>query len=192
MWSGEVYSKPGVWGDGGSNIVWYVIQVMHGEERRTMELIKVLIDRPLIQDIFLPEIEVMKRYYGEWHKERALMFPGYIFIVTETIYELSLALGQVPKLTKALGTDAMPVALEENEVLLQKILNPGHVAEISQGMLEGKRLTIKSDPMEGLGAMVKRIDRHKRTVVLEVEMFGWLVELKMGMKVVRVLSAVFN
>lgn len=96
LWSGEACSKLGVWEeDGGSNFVWHVIQVMHEEERRTMELIKVLIDRLLIQDIFLPEMEVMKRYHGEWHKERALMFPGYIFIVTETIHELSLALGQV-------------------------------------------------------------------------------------------------
>lgn len=166
--------------------MWYVIQVMHGEERRTMELIKVLIDRSLFRDIFLPEMEVMKRYHGEWHKERALMFPGYIFIVTEEIYEISLALGRVPKLTKVLGTDAMPVALEEGEVLLlHKILNSGHVAEISQGMLEGKHLTIKSGPVEGMEAMIKRIDRHKRIVVLEVEMFGRLVELKMGVEVVR-------
>lgn len=80
----------------------------------------------------------------------------------------------------------MAVALEESEVLLlQKILNPGHVAEISQGMLEGKRLTIKSGSMEGMGAMIKRIDRHKRTAVLEVGMFGRLVELKMGVEVVK-------
>lgn len=171
--------------------MWYVIQVMHGEERRTMELIKALIDRPLIQDIFLPEMEVMKRYYGEWYKERALMFPGYIFIVTETIHRLSLALRQVPKLTKVLGTDAMPVALEESEVLLlQKILNPGHVAEISQGMLEGRCLIIKSGPMEGMETMVKRIDRHKRMAVMEVELFGRLVELKMGVEVVKAFSSV--
>lgn len=166
--------------------MWYVIQVMHGEERRTIELVKALVDRTLFQDIFLPEMEVMKRYHGAWHKERTLMFPGYIFIVTEAIYELSLALGQVPKLTKVLGTDTMPVALEESEVLLlQKILNPGHVAEMSRGMLEGKRLIIKSGPMEGMEAMVKRIDRHKRMAVLEVELFGRLVELKMGVEIVR-------
>lgn len=166
--------------------MWYVIQVMHGEERKTIELVKALVDRTLFQDIFLPEMEVMKRYHGAWHKERTLMFHGYIFIVTEAIYELSLALGQVPKLTKVLGTGTMPVALEESEVLLlQKILNPGYVAEMSRGMLEGKRLTIKSGPMEGMEAMVKRIDRHKRMAVLEVEMFGRLVELKMGVEVVR-------
>lgn len=166
--------------------MWYVIQVMHGEERRTIELVKALVDRTLFQDIFLPEMEVMKRYHGEWHKEHTLMFPGYIFMVTDVIDELSLALGQVPKLTKVLGTDAIPVALEEEEVLfLRKILNTRHVAEISQGMLVGKCLTIESGPMEGMEAMVKKIDRHKRMAVLEVEMFGRLVELKMGVEVVR-------
>lgn len=70
-------------------------------------------------------------------------------------------------------------------LLLRKILNPNHVAEISQGMLVGKRLTIESGPMEGMEVMVKKIDRHKRMAVLEVEMLVRLVELKMGVEVVR-------
>lgn len=70
-------------------------------------------------------------------------------------------------------------------LLLRKILNPNHVAEIFQGMLVGKRLTIESGPMEGMEVMVKKIDRHKRMAVLEVEMLVRLVELKMGVEVVR-------
>lgn len=69
-------------------------------ERRAIQLIKALVDKTLFQDIFLLEIEMMKRYQGEWHKEHTPMFLGYIFIVTEAIYELALVLGRVPKLTK--------------------------------------------------------------------------------------------
>lgn len=78
----------------------------------------------------------MKRYHGEWYKGRVRIFLGYIFIVTKARYELSLALGQVPKLPRVLGSDAMPVALEQSEVLLlQKILNSGHVNQISRETL---------------------------------------------------------
>lgn len=166
--------------------MWYVIQVMSGEERRTMELSKALLDQSLYQEMFLPEMEVMKRYRGEWHKERQRMFPGYFFVVTEEVEALMLALRKIPRLTKVLGGDCTPVALTEDEVqLLQHIMNPDHVAEVSRGILVGDRLVIESGPMMGLEGMVKRIDRHKRIATLEVELFGRLVETTLGVEVVR-------
>lgn len=165
--------------------MWYVIQVMSGEERRTMELCRALLDQTLYQDIFLPEMEVMKRYHGEWHKEKARMFPGYVFVVTERVEELFLAFKKVPKLTKILGTERVPVALSDKEVrLLEQVLDAEHVAEVSSGILVGDRLVIQSGPMMGLEGLVKRIDRHKRMAVLEVEMFGRRVEVRLGVEVV--------
>lgn len=166
--------------------MWYVIQVMSGAERKTMELSRALIDKSLFQKIFLPEIEVMKRYHGAWHKERQRIFPGYFFVVTEDVEALRLAFYKVPRLTKVLGIEWTPVALSEDEVrLMQHIMNSEYVVELSRGILVGDRLVIESGPMMGMEGMVKRIDRHKRTATLEMELFGRLVEATMGMEVVR-------
>lgn len=166
--------------------MWYVIQVMSGAEQRTLELCKALIDNSFFWEIFLPEIEVRKRYCGEWHTERKRMFPGYIFVVTDDIESLFLELIKVPKLTKVLGSERTPIPLSEDEVkLLQHVLNQEHVAEMSEGVMVGERLIIQSGPMKGMEGFVKRIDRHKRMAWLEVELFGRLVEVMLGVEVVK-------
>lgn len=165
--------------------MWYVIQVMSGEERRTLELCRALIDQPADCELFLPEIEAMKRYRGEWHKEKRIMFPGYLFVVTDYLEQLILTLNKIPKLTKVLGCERTPVSLKEEEIeLLQRVMNQDHVVEVSEGFLEGDQLVVMAGPMKGMEGMVKRIDRHKRLAWLEVELFGRLVEAVMGIEVV--------
>lgn len=165
--------------------MWYVIQVMSGEERRTLELCKALIDQPSDCELFLPEIEAMKRYHGEWHKEKRIMFPGYLFVVTDYLEQLILTLNKIPKLTKVLGCERTPVPLKEEEIeLLQRVMNHDHVVEVSEGFLEGDQLVVMAGPMKGMEGMVKRIDRHKRLAWFEVELFGRLVEAVMGIEVV--------
>lgn len=166
--------------------MWYVIQVTSGEERKTIEMMKALILPDLLSEVFLPEVQVMKRYKGRWHKERRVMFPSYVFVVTNQVEELFLACKTIPKLTKILGTGSVPVALEASEVkLLKGVLNQEHLVEISTGILVGTTLKIESGPMKGLEGLVKRIDRHKRIAVLDVEMFGRKVEMTMGVEVVE-------
>lgn len=166
--------------------MWYVIQVMSGEERRTLELCRALIDRPADCELFLPEIEAMRRYRGEWHKEKRIMFPGYLFVVTDYLEQLLLELDKIPKLTKVLGCERMPIPLREEEVgLLQQMLNGEHVAEISEGIIVGERLEIQSGPMKGMEGFVKKINRHKRIAWLEVKLFGRLVEVMLGVEVMK-------
>lgn len=165
--------------------MWYVIQVMSGEERMTLEFCKALIDQPADCELFLLEIEAMKRYHGEWHKEKRIMFHGYLFVATDHLEQLVLTLNKIPKLTKVLGCERTPVPLKEEEVeLLQHVMNPDYVVEVSEGFLEGNQLVVMDGPMKGMEGMVKRIDRHKRLAWLEIEMFGQLVEAMMGIEVV--------
>lgn len=166
--------------------MWYAIQVMSGNERQTAAMCRTLVDDRTLSGVFSPEIEVMKKYEGAWHKERRLMFPGYLFVTTDQPEQLYLDFMHVPKLTKLLGTGKEPVALSEKEVsFLRRILNAEGVVEMSQGVLEGSRLVIQEGPLKGLEGLVKKIDRHKRKAVLEVEMFGRIVDVEMGVEIGR-------
>ena len=40
-------------------------------------------------------------------------------------------------------------------------------------------------PLQGREKMISRIDRHKRTAYLEIEMFGRTVEMKVGLEIIR-------
>lgn len=166
--------------------MWYAIQTATGQETQTIAMCKALIDDSLLQGVFYPKTETMKRYEGAWHKETKPMFPGYIFAVTDDPEELRRSFLNVPKLTKLLGTDNVPVALsDKEEQLLRQVTNQEHVAEMSVGVIEGDRLVVNTGPLMGIEGLVKRINRHKRVAVVEVEMFGRLVEMELGLEVVE-------
>ncbi len=166
--------------------MWYAIQIMSGQERQTAALCRTIIDPSVLLDIFCPQSETMRQRQGSWEKCSHPLFPGYLFVITDQVEELLLNFRQVPKLTRLLGTGPEPVALSNEEVeWLRGLLSPGYVAEFSTGFIEGDKLIIESGAMKGLEGLVKRIDRHKRTAVLEVEMFGRKVEMRMGLEVTR-------
>ena len=167
----------------------YAMQVLTGEEDTTISLCRVIIDNEhadIVTDIYYPEIEHKKRYEGKWHLIKKKMFPGYIFIETNDVDRLWCALRNVPKLTKLIGAGMEPIALSADEVsFLMKTTGPDHVAELSIGYTIGDRLVVSSGSLKGQEGLVKKIDRHKRLALLEVEMFGRTVEMTMGLEVVE-------
>ncbi|MCD8361557.1 MAG: hypothetical protein LUC98_01140 [Lachnospiraceae bacterium] len=83
--------------------MWYVIQVLSGTEEDTLELLRKQISEELLRKCFVFYYEGMRKYSGEWHKQKKLLFPGYVFVITDQINDLYLALRNVRKLTRILG-----------------------------------------------------------------------------------------
>lgn len=166
--------------------MWYVIQVMTGDEKNTVDMCKVIVQESNEHEFFIPEADRKKRVKGKWHNIRKPMFPGYVFISTENIDELYEELKNVPKLTKVLGTDHTITPISQSEEnLIKRLTNKQHVAEVSVGYIEGDRLIISEGPMVGMEAMVKKINRHKRIAVLSITMFGNSTDVTMGLEVLR-------
>ena len=44
---------------------------------------------------------------------------------------------------------------------------------------------MREGPLVGMEGMIKRIDRHKRMAVLEVELFNRISEVKVGLEIVE-------
>ena len=69
--------------------MWYVIQVMSGEEHEKEQLFKKLIlnrDGRTYDKIFVPMYVRKKRYQGKWHEEQKVLFPGYICLLYTSNY----------------------------------------------------------------------------------------------------------
>lgn len=163
----------------------YAIQVTTQQEEHTISLCRAIIDPAILSDIYFPQTETMRKSRGEWVKRQTPLFPGYLFADTDEPDELRTLFRRVPKLTRLLGAGTEPIPLSAQETAwLDRILNPGHVAEFSTGIIVGDRLTVESGALKGMEGLIKRIDRHKRTVVLEVEMFGRKVRTTLGLEVV--------
>lgn len=165
--------------------MWYVVQVQTGNEIQTKDICNHLIERELLLECFIPQYEKMKRYQGAWHKEKAILFPGYMFVKTNDIELLFLTLRNVPKLTKVLGigNELVPIHLEEKQ-FLEKILNEKYIVEVSKGYIIGEQIYITDGPMKHFTGTIKKIDRHKRIAIIELEMFGRKIEASLGLEVI--------
>ncbi|MCC8138150.1 MAG: antiterminator LoaP [Clostridiales bacterium] len=115
---------------------------------------------------------------------KKILFPGYVFMITDDPEHLWYDLKHVQGLTKLLTTDGemIPLSNEEVEFLL-RFGGEEQVVEISKGVFEGSKVKIISGPLVGKEGLIKKIDYHKRRATLEVEMFGRKQVIRLGLEV---------
>lgn len=139
-----------------------------------------------VSAVNIPYYQQKKRFQGEWHIQERILFPGYVFLIAENPEKLVNGLRKVIGLTKLIGTGDEIVPLVQEEIdLLMKIGTDKQLVEISFGIIENDRVQILAGPLMGMEGNIRRIDRHKRTAYLEIEMFGRTVEMKVGLEIIR-------
>lgn len=165
----------------------YVIQVTGGRETHARDLITRLMGE-LVGECFIPRREVFRRVDGEWASVTETLFPGYVFVRTNQIQQLSELLGSVPVFTRLLGKSyerIIPLSSEE-VAWLEALLAPvSKVLEKSVGVIEGDRVIVTEGPLKGHEAQISKIDRHKRAAYLDMRMFGRHKTIKVGLEIVR-------
>lgn len=166
--------------------MWYVVQVRVGAEERIRLQCEQLIKPPVMERCYIPYYERQRRYMGEWNAEKRILFPGYVFIISDAPQELIDRLKKVIGLTKLIGTGREIVPLTEHEVMfINKLANEDGLVEMSQGIIQGGRTIITSGPLKGFEGKILRIDRHKRTAKIELELMGRIVETQVGLEILE-------
>ncbi|MCC8168312.1 MAG: antiterminator LoaP [Clostridiales bacterium] len=111
-------------------------------------------------------------------------FPGYVFLVSDDEEKLYRYLKGIPRFTRMLGTGNEVVPLNEREVVyLKQFGGKEHIAQMSEGIIEGDRVKVLMGPLKGMEAFIKKIDRHKRKAYLELELFGRTQSVEMGLEI---------
>jgi transcriptional antiterminator NusG len=165
--------------------MWYAVWVTTGYEDKVVNMCRKLVPKEYYDDCFIPRVERKKKYQGSWHSQQIVMFPGYIFIITDKIEKVYFALKSVPEFTKILGAKEEPIALYEREVqLLQRMKNKNYIIEMSLGYMENDRVVITQGPLQNYTGHIKKIDRHKCVAIIESEMFSRTMDLKVGLEIV--------
>ena len=166
-----------------SEAVWVVANVNTGKENEVLQACSDMIPKDILEDIFVPRHVIMKKYKGEWHKEKRPLYPGYVFIVTRDPKALDTALSKVPgrhNLLKA--DDSILTVSEEEKAFLNRIVGRDNTVDISYGYKEGDQIKILSGPMVGLEGHIIHVDRHKRLVTINVSLFGRTVKTTIGLE----------
>lgn len=166
--------------------MWYAIQVATGREESIKRVCEKMLDRKVYEAIFIIRFNRAKRYYGKWHRECEIMFPGYLFIDTEHPLELYENLKNIPEITKLLGREEeLFLSIEANkEAFFKSMLNIHYEIDISKGIIIGDKVLITEGPLMGNEGMIKKINRHKRIAILSLEMFGQSTDVTVGLEIV--------
>ncbi len=166
--------------------MWYVMQVQTGTEENIKTQCIRMIDEEILEHCFIPYYEEKKRYRGAWHIEQKILFPGYVFMVSERLNDLYQGLRKVIGLTKLLGTGKEIVPLSEEETALLKRMGAGErTLQISTGLIEKGTVLVTDGPLMGMEGCIRRIDRHKRKAWLEIDLFGRTLEMEVGLEIIE-------
>lgn len=165
--------------------MWYVVQVRTGTEEDIKTQCEKVVEQTALQRCFIPYYESMKRYHGKWHTETKILFPGYVFMVSDRPEALFLELKKVIGLTKLLGADGNIIPLSQEEIeFLMAFGKEDQVVEMSVGVIDDDKVVVLQGPLKGQEGYIRKINRHKRKAYLEVEMFGRKVRTEVGLEIV--------
>lgn len=169
--------------------MWYVMQVLSGEEHEREQLLKKLIpnkDGRTYQNIFIPMYVRKKRYQGRWHEEQKVLFPGYIFVDTSDMELFCQYLVKVPGFKKVLRSadEIAPITEEEKEYLLS-MMDEHFIVRLSVGYLIGDKICITEGALKDYQGSIYRIDRHRRTAQLMVNLFDRQTKVEVGLEVIQ-------
>ena len=166
--------------------MWYVVQVRTGTEHNIRIQCNRKIPDTVMQKCFIPYYEEKKKQNGTWNTLQKVLFPGYIFMITEDVEKLFFHLKTIEGMTKLIGTGQDIIPLKEEEItFLQRFGGEEQIVSMSEGIIEGTQVIITSGPLMGMEGLIKKIDRHKRKAWLDLEMFGRMQQVEVGLEITR-------
>lgn len=164
----------------------YVIQVRTSHEKEIASKCRFLISKEILEDCFIPKYIKRKKIKGQWVDTKQILFPRYIFLVSNHVDELFVVLKKVPDLTKMISKKKETIyPLTDGEVaFLSSFTDEKHIVGMSCGFIEGDKTIITSGPLKGYEGYIKKIDRHKRVAKIELDIFNKTINATVGLEII--------
>jgi len=176
---------------------WVILFARTGSEERLTRILRETLNADEYVP-FLPVRETPRRSKGIIYKERKPLFPGYIFLQTG-IDAGSIAKNLKTALTDSIGKrhndiykvlhygdDKQDVAVREKErIYWERLFNADFCVTGSVGFIEGDTVRIISGPLTGMESRIRKINRHKREAVVEMEVMGSVRKVKLMLEIVK-------
>lgn len=169
---------------------WYILYVRTGQEQIVERLIKEILDT----DMFMPFIPIEERIYkirGKIKKELKPLFPSYVFIESDLSGEEFVILtrqiiSSSSNIVGVLKYSDTEIALRESEkLMLQSLCNDNYCVESSSGIIEGDKIIITGGPLRGRESIIKKVNRHKRQAIIEMEFLGNIQQVSVPLEIVE-------
>lgn len=164
---------------------WYVVHTYSGYENKVKANIDKTIENRHLEDQILevrvPMQEVVELKNGVQKASQKKMFPGYVmihmFMNDDTWYVVRNTRG----VTGFVGPGSKPVPLEEGEMANLGILGAEAVVDLA----EGDMIKVISGAWEGTVGAIQSLNEQKKTITINVDIFGRETPVELGFSEVR-------
>ncbi|PKM67435.1 MAG: transcription termination/antitermination factor NusG [Firmicutes bacterium HGW-Firmicutes-2] len=151
---------------------WYVVHTYSGYENKVKANIEKLIENRKLQDqiveVIVPLHKVLEDKNGQRKEVEKKLYPGYVILKMLMNDETWYVVRNTRGVTGFVGPGSKPVALTEAEIKTMGI--DLHIMKMDVAI--GDTVTVTDGPFEGSVGVVKEIHDHKRTVIVNLSIFG--------------------
>ena len=177
---------------------WYILFVKSNTENRVVaDMMRVFTSSgvPYECEVFYFESE---RYFrnkknqmsGRKYLRRPLL-PGYVFVETtmpsvEFLTEFSIYFYNSQDIIKVLnsGEDQEPALPHEERIRFEYLYRGKKCLDHSVGYIVGDQVKILSGALMGREGLIRYINRHNHEAMIEVEMFGEKMQVRVALEIV--------
>ena len=151
---------------------WFVVHTYSGYENKVKANIEKLVDNRKLHDqileVIVPLYKVVEEKNGNKKEVEKKTFPGYVIIKMVMNDDTWYVVRNTRGVTGFVGPGSKPVPLSEEE-----IKNMGIDLEVVNiEVAIGDSVKVTEGPFEGSVGIVKEIHEHKRTVIVNLSIFG--------------------
>lgn len=168
-----------------SEAKWYVVHTYSGYENKVKVDIQKTIENRNLQDqileVSVPMLEVTELKNGVEKLADKKMFPGYVLIHMIMNDETWYVVRNTRGVTGFVGPGSKPVPLSEEEIMSLGFRKQDVVVDYELG---DTVVVIAGAWQDTVGA-IKSINEGKKTVTINVEMFGRETPVEIGFKEIR-------
>lgn len=172
-----------------ANMKWYVLRVMGGKERKTVDFLEKEIDRLKIKEfvaqILVPTEKVYQIRNGKKVSKEKNFFPGYVLVEANLVGEVPHILKNVTNVLGFLGATkgGIPVPMRQSEInrILGKVDDMALAEEqVNIPFVVGENVKVIDGPFNSFNAEIEAIDEQKKKLQLMVKIFGRKTPLELN------------
>ncbi len=144
-------------------VIWYLLHCQRQNEWKTLEACKKNGSNMGLKDAFVFTYDRMRRFQGEWHVERQLMFSAGVFLESDDEATLMEELRRCKGKEKpGIVFKALAPVKKSEEIFLKSLCGKERHLRMSKGVIQDGITQITEGPLRGMEESICRIDRHKR------------------------------
>ena len=80
--------------------------------------------------------------------------------------------------------DDVEALYPHERMFIERFVNKDKVIDSSIGFIEGDHIRIIEGPLVGNESLIKKINRHKRTALVEITLFGELQSIELSCEII--------